>query len=74
MKTKYTKRKEVPESYVNLCEMKFGKGPTVTLDFGKKEKKLKLGTAFIADAIEHYITISLEKYLEYRDATKKRKK
>jgi len=53
--------------------MKFVKGPAVILDFGEGTR-LKYGTGFIADAIEHYIEFCLSKALEYENATKKRKK
>jgi hypothetical protein len=45
---------------VALCNMKFNKDATVTLDFGKNEEKLKLPTEFLYDSIEHYLTYILE--------------
>lgn len=68
---KYT-RVEKP-GHVTLCAMDFVKGPSVILDFGKKDGgKLKLGTDFIADSIEHYLTYIIEKGL--KNAPKSRKK
>lgn len=73
---KTVKYERIEKEGSELCTMEFGKGPTVTLDFGKKDGgKLKLPTDFIADAVEHYPLYAINKGLkEYKDATKKRKK
>lgn len=71
MKTVYTERSIRPGT-VSLATMKFSKGPTVILDFG--DGKLKFGTEFICDAIEHYLEFAIDLGLkEYKNAPKKRK-
>lgn len=69
MKTVYTKRLERPGTKT-LGMMQFVKGPAVILDFG--DGKLKLGTAFIADAVEFYLAHAIKEGLNY--AIKSRKK
>ena len=60
MKTVEYTRTEKPGT-VSLCDMKFNKDATVTLAFGKKHGgSLKLPTAFVADAIEHYLNCVIE--------------
>ena len=72
MKTLFKERRERPGT-VPLATMKFVKGPAVILIFDDG-KKAKLGTGFVADAIEHYCEFCINKALEYENATKKRKK
>ena len=69
MKTVEYTRIEKPGTKT-LCTMQFNKDATVTLDFGKKDGgKFKLPKAFLADAVEHYLTYAIKKGL--KDATKK---
>jgi hypothetical protein len=71
MKIVNYKRVEKPGAKT-LCIMDFVKGPAVILDFGKKDGgKLKLGTDFIADAIEHYLTYAIKRGLKEHAAQKR---
>lgn len=58
-----------------FCTMEFNEAHTVVLDFGKKYGgKLKLPTAFLADAVEHYLTHVIKLGLKgEKNATKKGK-
>lgn len=70
MKTVYTERSARPGT-VSLATMKFSSGPTVILDFG--DGKLKLGKAFICDAIEHYLEFAIDLGLkEYKKCPSKK--
>jgi hypothetical protein len=74
MRTLYKTRRN-REGDAVLATMDFAKGPTVILTF-EDGKKAKFGTAFIADAVEHYVEFCIEKALNYeekKNALKKRK-
>lgn len=69
MKTFYTKRRKRKGKILGTYFLPMDLN--IVIDFGAKEGKLKLGTAFIADAIEFYIEYCLKELI---NATKVRKK
>lgn len=71
MKTvNYTRSKKL--GTVPLCSMKFTKN-SVILDFGKNRGgKLKIGQAFLADSIEHYLNHLIELALKEAECHSKK--
>ena len=53
------KRVEKP-GHKHFATMTFKSGPSVILDFGKDEGKLKFPVDFIADAVEHYLSYLIQ--------------
>lgn len=62
MKTLYKERRKRPGTKP-LCSYFLPLNTSITLDFGKGQRKVKLGLGFVTDAIEFYLEHLLQEGL-----------